>query len=174
MMNIIPVRIPNLFSQVTASPRSIYERGGDGSSPFALPPSPQHPGTRPSPPRPLRLFMRMAMLVAGLAMLAGPGRALAQKPLGIDVSSYQGGGINWTSVKGAGIAFAWTKATEGTGYIDADFTINENNGKAAGVYVPGAGHLQQAELRARLGGLVDDLLGQEQAGALASQLPMTA
>jgi autotransporter-associated beta strand protein len=83
------------------------------------------------------------MLVVGL--LAGPGRALAQRPMGIDVSSYQGGGINWTSVKGAGIAFAWSKATEGTGYIDADFAINENNGKAAGVYM-GAYHFAHPEL----------------------------
>jgi autotransporter-associated beta strand protein len=75
-------------------------------------------------------------------MLAGPGRALAQRPLGIDVSDYQGSSINWTSVKGAGIVFAWTKATEGASgqYVSqASFTINENNGKAAGVYM-GAYH----------------------------------
>ena len=29
---------------------------------------------------------RLAVILAGLAMLAGPGRALAQRPLGIDVS----------------------------------------------------------------------------------------
>ena len=50
------------------------------------------------------------MLVLGLELLAGPGRALAQRPLGIDVSSYQET-VNWTSVKGAGITFAWAKAT---------------------------------------------------------------
>jgi len=36
------------------------------------------------------------------------------------------GSINWTSVKNAGIAFAWTKATEGTTYVDPFFTANIN------------------------------------------------
>ena len=87
----------------------------------------------------------LVLAAAGLAMVAGPGQALAQRPLGVDVSSYQGGSINWTSVKGAGISFAWTKATEGTGYIDADFVTNENGGKAAGVYM-GAYHYAHPEL----------------------------
>ena len=46
-------------------------------------------------------------------MLAWPGQALAQRPLGIDVSSYQGA-INWPTVKNNGITFAWAKATEAT------------------------------------------------------------
>src|ERR1039458_4605264 len=139
MMNIIPVRIPYLFSQVTSPPHGLPEYSHAGRTPPSR-------ATRAHPkPARRRPFMGMAMLDAGLGMLAGPGRALAQKTLGIDVSSYQGGGINWTSVKGAGIAFAWTKATEGTGYIDADFTINENNGKAANVYM-GAYHFAHPEL----------------------------
>jgi autotransporter-associated beta strand protein len=89
--------------------------------------------------------MRMAMLVLGLELLAGPGNALAQRPLGIDVSSYQGGSINWTSVKNSGVTFAWTKATEGTYYYDADFTINEGNAKGAGVYI-GAYHFARPDL----------------------------
>jgi GH25 family lysozyme M1 (1,4-beta-N-acetylmuramidase) len=89
-------------------------------------------------------FMSMAMLVLGLAMLAGPARALAQRPLGVDVSSYQGS-ITWSSAKGAGITFAWAKATEGTGYIDGYFTANQNNGKNAGVYM-GAYHFAHPEL----------------------------
>ena len=44
-------------------------------------------------------------------------------PEGIDVSHYQGA-INWSSVKGAGIGFAWIKATEGTSYIDPKFGAN--------------------------------------------------
>ena len=44
----------------------------------------------------------MAVIAAGLAMVVAPGLALAQRPLGIDVSSYQGSGVNWTSVKGCG------------------------------------------------------------------------
>lgn len=42
---------------------------------------------------------------------------------GIDVSHYQGS-VNWTSVKGAGISFAYIKATEGTTYKDPDFSAN--------------------------------------------------
>ena len=84
----------------------------------------------------------------GMSLLAGvvavvPDRALAQRPLGIDVSSYQET-VNWTSVKGAGITFAWAKATEGLTYIDAYFTANEANAKAAGVLI-GAYHFAHPE-----------------------------
>ena len=89
-------------------------------------------------------------------MIVGPGRALAQRPLGIDVSSYQGGSINWTSVKSSGITFAWAKAAEATpsdGYIDpdADFTVNMQNAKAAGVPI-GAYYFAHPELDVGLSG----------------------
>ncbi len=60
------------------------------------------------------------------------------RPVGIDVSSYQGY-IDWDSVAKDGFTFAWAKATEGTSFIDGDFTANEANAKAAGVYI-GAYH----------------------------------
>src|SRR5580658_8698718 len=83
---------------------------------------------------------RLAVIVLGLEIVAGPGHAMAQdRPMGTDVSSYQGGSIPWTSVKNEGIFFAWTKATEGVDYEDADFAINEDNAKAAGVVI-GAYH----------------------------------
>jgi fibronectin-binding autotransporter adhesin len=82
------------------------------------------------------------VIAAGIAAM--PECALAQRPLGIDVSSYQET-INWTSVKGAGITFAWAKATEGLSYIDAYFTGNEANAKAAGVLI-GAYHFAHPEL----------------------------
>lgn len=50
--------------------------------------------------------------------------------------------MNWSSVKGAGITFAWAKATQGVGTTDPDFIVNENNGKAAGVFM-GAYHFAQ-------------------------------
>ena len=81
---------------------------------------------------------RMAAIAAALALGFGSEHALAQRPLGVDVSSYQGH-PTWSSVKGAGVAFAWAKATEGTTITDADFTYNASNGKAAGVYM-GAYH----------------------------------
>jgi fibronectin-binding autotransporter adhesin len=88
--------------------------------------------------------MGVAMLVLGLELLAGPEGAMAARPLGIDVSSYQET-VNWTSVKGAGITFAWAKATEGLTVNDAYFTANEANAKAAGVLI-GAYHFAHPEL----------------------------
>ena len=76
-----------------------------------------------------------AVAVLGLALAFVPAQALAQRPLGIDVSSYQGSDINWTNVKSSGVSFAWAKATEGVSISDADFTINAVNAKAAGVYI---------------------------------------
>lgn len=57
---------------------------------------------------------------------------------GIDVSHYQGS-INWSSVHSAGITFAVTKATEGTGYTDPYVNQNIAGMKRAGI-VPGAYH----------------------------------
>ena len=75
---------------------------------------------------------------AALGITLSPGRALAQRPLGTDVSHYQAT-INWASVKSAGVAFAWAKATEGVGYTDAYFAANEANAKAVGIPI-GAYH----------------------------------
>ncbi|MGZ4971502.1 MAG: glycoside hydrolase family 25 protein, partial [Limisphaerales bacterium] len=58
--------------------------------------------------------------------------------LGIDVSSYQGS-INWTSVHGDGVAFAFARATEGTASVDSDFSANNSHGKSAGLQM-GAYH----------------------------------
>ncbi len=78
---------------------------------------------------------RIATIVIGIEVLCGAGRAIAQRPLGVDVSSYQGGSYDWVTAKSQGIVFAWAKATEGTYDNDADFVVNENNGKNAGVYI---------------------------------------
>src|SRR2546427_13293355 len=74
----------------------------------------------------------LALVLTALGVALAPERASAQRPLGIDVSDYQGV-INWTSVKNSGIAFAWCKATEGTSGGQTYFTSNEANAKAAGV-----------------------------------------
>ena len=84
----------------------------------------------------------LPVLVLGLAMLAGPERALGQRPLGIDVSTYDGTAINWASVKSSGIVFAWAKASQGVRIADNTFTINEANAKAAGVVI-GAYHFPE-------------------------------
>ena len=71
------------------------------------------------------LVLAVAVLMggfgAGLAATA-PAGAVAGLP-GVDVSHYQGT-INWSSVKAAGIQFAYIKATEGTTVIDSQFATN--------------------------------------------------
>ncbi|RKN05193.1 GH25 family lysozyme [Streptomyces radicis] len=57
---------------------------------------------------------------------------------GIDVSHWQGS-INWGSVRGFGIQFAWMKATEGTSFRDSSFNTNYPAAHAAGV-IRGAYH----------------------------------
>ena len=69
-------------------------------------------------------------------LVAGIIQSFAQRPLGVDVSHYQGA-INWTSVKNSGVSFAWAKATEGAGTGDAFFAGNISNAKAAGIYIGG-------------------------------------
>ena len=83
--------------------------------------------------------MKSKLLCAVLAAATLTSLNANARPLGIDVSSFQGSGVNWTSVKGAGITFGWAKATEGTGTTDPDFTINASHAKSAGVYI-GAYH----------------------------------
>jgi GH25 family lysozyme M1 (1,4-beta-N-acetylmuramidase) len=92
----------------------------------------------------MRIFFSISAsvvaLVLGAAILLGPERAAAQRPLGIDVSSYQGNNVNWSNVLNAGVTWGWAKAAEGTltdGYVgqDPDFTVNVTNAKAAGVVI---------------------------------------
>ena len=76
--------------------------------------------------RPLRRFVAgvitlAATLTATLTVTASP--ALAATTPGIDVSRYQGT-INWTSVRNAGIQFAYIKSTEGVSYKDPNFGAN--------------------------------------------------
>jgi lysozyme len=51
---------------------------------------------------------------------------------GIDVSHYDGT-IDWATVKASGRAFAFAKATEGTSYVDPEFTANWAGMKQHGV-----------------------------------------
>ncbi|WP_328473076.1 GH25 family lysozyme [Streptomyces sp. NBC_00448] len=68
----------------------------------------------------------------------------AAYPEGIDVSHYQGS-INWSSVKAAGIQFAYIKATEGTTYTDPNFSANYLNAYNAKV-IRGAYHFAHPDL----------------------------
>jgi GH25 family lysozyme M1 (1,4-beta-N-acetylmuramidase) len=71
---------------------------------------------------------------AALATAAGTDYSVQ----GVDVASYQGY-PNWSSVKAAGIDFAFTKATEGTTYTNPYFATNWGRIKSAGL-VRGAYH----------------------------------
>jgi GH25 family lysozyme M1 (1,4-beta-N-acetylmuramidase) len=76
-------------------------------------------------------FVRL-MLPLGLVLTPGVERAQAQRPMGTDVSHYEGTGINWINVRNAGVTFAWCKATEATTYTDNTFAINQISARAAG------------------------------------------
>ena len=95
---------------------------------------------------------RSFQLALALALLCLARPVLGQRPMGTDVSSYQGSGINWAAVKGDGVSFAWTKATESTNYIDGDFTVNEANAKAAGVLI-GAYHFARPSKHPNITGI---------------------
>lgn len=71
-------------------------------------------------------------------MVTGLAPAFAQRPLGTDVSNYQPN-VNWTTVKNAGVTFAWSKATEGISYASPSFAGQQAGAKAAGIYI-GAYH----------------------------------
>ena len=53
-------------------------------------------------------------------------------PQGIDVSGYQPS-INWSTVKGNGVTFAFIKATEGTGYTNPSFSSQYTGATNAGI-----------------------------------------
>jgi len=80
-------------------------------------------------------WLFQAAMLLFLLLFAGGSVFAQQRPLGIDVSSYQGTGINWASVENSGVSFAWAKATEGVSITDSAFTINAVNAKAAGVHI---------------------------------------
>ena len=61
--------------------------------------------------------------------------AFASKPLGTDVSAYQPANIDWLKCKTNGIAFAYVKATESTGFISSTMTSQVAGAKAQGIPV---------------------------------------
>lgn len=78
-----------------------------------------------------------AMVTVTLVGVAAAPAYAATTP-GIDVSNHQGA-INWSSVRNAGIQFAFIKSTEGTGYRDPLFNTNYVAAYNAGV-IRGAYH----------------------------------
>lgn len=87
----------------------------------------------------------ITVVTAAAAALVGTvGPAAAATVAGVDVSRYQGT-INWTSVRNAGIEFAFIKATEGTSYKDPNFNSNYTNAYYAGV-IRGAYHFARPNI----------------------------
>lgn len=68
--------------------------------------------------------------------------ASGQTVKGADVSHYQGT-LNWSTIKAGGLDFAFAKATEGTSFVDPDFSANWSGMKSAGI-VRGAYHFYDA------------------------------
>lgn len=88
-----------------------------------------------------KLFSYAAILAAACVATS---QVRATNILGIDVSSAQGS-INWASVHGAGVEFAFAQATEGNYFQDSSFKTYMVNGKAAGVQM-GAAHFSRPDI----------------------------
>jgi GH25 family lysozyme M1 (1,4-beta-N-acetylmuramidase) len=94
---------------------------------------------------------RVSSILLGLAAALQCDRVFAQRPLGADVSGYQPANINWTPATNAGVKFAWSKATEGTGYINPNFAGQVAGAVAAKVYI-GAYHYARPGLHPNITG----------------------
>jgi lysozyme len=64
-------------------------------------------------------------------------KAEASTEQGVDVSSWQGHSINWSTVAGSGITFTYIRAAEGSTAADVDFQTNWNGAASVGI-TPGA------------------------------------
>jgi GH25 family lysozyme M1 (1,4-beta-N-acetylmuramidase) len=97
-----------------------------------------------------RNFFWKILRAGFLFFMLGTVELFAQRPLGCDVSGYQPS-VNWTQVTNAGVKFAWSKATEGTYYVNPYFTSQESGAKGAGVYI-GAYHYARPSVDTNLTG----------------------
>jgi lysozyme len=86
-----------------------------------------------------RTFLKAAAGMAAAGALVPEAAAQTAGTLpGIDVSHWQGT-INWDAVRSAGIRFAFTKATEGTSFVDSSLARNLSEMRRVGI-VRGAYH----------------------------------
>jgi GH25 family lysozyme M1 (1,4-beta-N-acetylmuramidase) len=81
----------------------------------------------------------IASLLTSLLSLLVSHSAMAQRPLGTDVSGHQPDHINWGTATNGGVRFAWSKATEGTGFTSGGFAPQMADAVNARVYI-GAYH----------------------------------
>lgn len=99
------------------------------------------PGTasatsRPTPPATSTPTSPSATSSAPSATVTGP-----TSLRGIDLSHHQGA-VDWSGVAGAGIAFAYLKASEGTGYVDPTFAAHRTAARRNGLRVGGYHYFQ--------------------------------
>ena len=92
------------------------------------------------------------MAFAAAVILLGPLQAMAVRPLGIDVSHWQGT-FNWTNAKNANVEFAYCKATQGTTYTDTEFVNNQKGAPKVGIPI-GAYHFPQYDVNTTTNGAV--------------------
>ena len=100
-------------------------------------------------PKRISFPWRMVVVIL-LGLGLGPGRALAQRVLGTDVSAYQTN-VNWTTVANAGVKFAWSKATERATWSSSYFAGQESNAVRVGIYI-GAYHFARPSVNSNLTG----------------------
>ncbi|MET9701996.1 lysozyme [Streptomyces griseus] len=133
------------------SPRALLAAGALGSAAaLVLTATGPAAAAPPDPDEPVR--SGQAWMGAGTRIEQGPASSAAGgvAPLdtsgvqGIDVSHWQGA-INWGSVKAAGIAFAYMKATEGTSFKDSRFSANYTGSYNAGL-IRGAYHFARPDV----------------------------
>ncbi|KAH9071026.1 glycoside hydrolase family 25 protein [Lactarius deliciosus] len=84
--------------------------------------------------------LSLSLGVAGAPAPGEDGPTLVKRadPEGIDVSHWQGA-LNWNTIKSEGVTFAYIKATEGTTFIDPNFSSNYAGATNAGL-IRGAYH----------------------------------
>ena len=68
-------------------------------------------------------------------MAAAPQAGAATYVRGVDVSMWQGAGIDWHAVHGAGIDFAFVKASQGTSFADPQYAGNMARARSEGIAV---------------------------------------
>jgi GH25 family lysozyme M1 (1,4-beta-N-acetylmuramidase) len=80
---------------------------------------------------------RGPLLLLGLVtmMAAAPQAGAATYVRGVDVSMWQGGGIDWQAVHNAGIDFAFVKASQGTSFTDPQYAGNATRARSQGIAV---------------------------------------
>lgn len=83
----------------------------------------------------MNMFRKLILATATVASVIFSYPAVASKPLGTDVSAYQPANIDWVHCKTNGVAFAYIKATESTGFISSTMTSQIAGAKAQGIPV---------------------------------------